>query len=147
MHPGATDLGLEPVCDLGALEQARRPQVVEQIGGAGLGGGQQRAAGRSSQHAPERRVRQRQLVGAPQRDPVLREHAREQRRGPRDGSEHDRDLPGRHPLAQQLEHPAGHELGLGALASGLQQRDRRSGIDPFRAGLEQVSFQVVERHP
>ena len=40
----------------------------------------------------------------------------------------------RHPVAQQLEHLGADELGLGALAAGLEQADGAVGRDASRAG-------------
>ena len=52
---------------------------------------------------------------------------------------------GGHPVAQQLEHGGADELGLGALAAGLEQADGAVGRDARRVGLEQRALEVVQR--
>ena len=51
---------------------------------------------------------------------------------------------GCHPVAQQLEHRGADELGLGALAAGLEQADGAVRRDARRGRLEQRALEVVE---
>ncbi len=147
-QPPAADLGLHPVGDLRGVQQAGSAQQVEQVRRPG-GVGRQRAPGRPQHGTPQGGVCEGGLHPAGERDPVLREHPGNERRRPLAGAVHDHDLRGGHTGALQLEHLRGHQLGLGALSPGLQQRDHgisRVGLDPLGAGLEQRALEVVQ-HP
>ena len=139
-------VGLEPVGDLGTLKQARGAQIVEQIL-APRPVGQQGAARKRQQPTSQRRVPERNATIDGGRDPVLLEHLVDRRRGGRRGAIDDRDLLARDPRPQQTEHFGGDELGLGALAAGLEQAHRAARIDATRRRLrlEQIALDVVKR--
>ena len=99
----------------------------------------QRPAGPSRAASGERRAA---LAG--DRDAVAAEHLGEEVGGEAAADEH-RDVLARHPVAQQLEHGRADQLGLGALAAGLEQPDGAVGRDACRFGLEQPPLEVVQR--
>ena len=60
-------------------------------------------------------------------------------------ADEDRDVLGGHAVAQELQDRRSDELGLGALAAGLEQPDGAVGCHLRRVGLEQRALEVVER--
>ena len=56
----------------------------------------------------------------------------------------DRDLLPGHPIAEEAEDFARDELGLGAVAAGLEQADGRAGIESLGRRLEQLALKVVQ---
>ncbi len=138
----AAHLGLEPVPLIGRIEGAH---VLEQVARGRAVGSQPGAASEAEDAAADRGVAKRHRPTRRERDAVLREHLLEQRRRARRGAVHDRDLLGADARPQQLDHLGRHELGLGALASGLEQRDRLAGLGALRRRrLEQAALHVVQ---
>ena len=68
----------------------------------------------------------------------------DERRRTRRRAVHDRDLLAGHARRAQLEHLGGRELGLGKLATGLEQLDRGARVEPLGPRLEQLALEVVQ---
>ena len=143
-QPAAADLGLKAVDGVRVVEEPRAPQVFDQVLGGCLGVVGQCNAGERQQRMAERgAIELRPPVGR-HRDPVAAEHVLDERRRVRRRAVHDRDFVPGHAGPDEGQHLGGGQLGLGELATGLEQRDRVSRIDPLGRGLEQLALEVVQ---
>ncbi|HWI09375.1 MAG TPA: hypothetical protein VNT54_17890 [Solirubrobacteraceae bacterium] len=131
---------LQPVGELGTLQQAGRPKVGDEVVGAAVG---QRAAREADEAAAERGVPERHAAVQREAQAETAEHLAEQRIVIARSTQHDRDLLRCHALlADQPRRLGRHQLELRALAAALQQRDRRARID--RVGIEQLRLVELE---
>ena len=114
---------------------ASRPGVRSHVSRSAAVAAGQRGA-RARQHTgAEPRAGERHAAVVADRDAVAGEHLREQRGRAGVAAQQHRDVGRLDPLAHQLEHRGADELGLGALAAGLQQPHRavRRAPDADRA--------------
>jgi hypothetical protein len=138
----AAHADLERVRERRVGEPARRAQPREQV----VGGAARQRGARTGQHArAEPRASERHAAVVAHRDPVAGEHLCEQRGRAGIAAEQHRDVGRLDPLPHQLERRGADELGLGALAAGLEQAHRPVGRALDRVGLEQRPLQVVQR--
>ncbi len=141
--PLASRLRLQPVGQLGALQQARGAQPGQQVA-------QLAVVGRAAQCPHQRPAGGGVGEGHPSLQGVgnaLRvEHLPEQVGHHTRHAVHHRDLLGLHPLVEQRPDLARHQLELGALAPALQQSHRPGRVHPRGVRLEQRALQMVQRH-
>ena len=137
------DLRLEAVGKPRHAQQARGPQVSEQVLGAPV---QDRAAHECEQPAPETGVPEWDRAVERIRDAVRAKDLLDQRGLAGRRAEDDGHVPRLDPLPEQLEHARARELDLGSLATGGVEGDRGAGVHArARLRLEQAALDVVER--
>ena len=138
------DLGLERVGDLGV--RRARPASAGSRAGPRRGASAEQRAARQRRPAPGRARCARTAPAARAASGIpycAKTRSSNGRRVERRAADDD-DLLGGDPGAEQREHLGGDELGLGALAAGLEQADGLAGIDPRRRRLEQPPLEVVQ---
>ena len=117
----AAHMSVECVGEVRVGEPAGRAQPRQQVRGSAS---RQRRTRRRHHARAQTRVAQLRPAVEADRHAVRLEHLREHLGG-RDAAAHEhRDVLRQHPVAHQLEHLGGDELGLGALAARLQQPHR-----------------------
>ena len=123
-HLAAPHARLERVDRRRVGDPSRRPQPGQQIGRRPPGSA---ARAPASTPAPSRVSAERDAPVVADRHAVAGEHLGEQRGRPGVAAQEHRDVSRLDPLAHQLEHLGADQLGLGALAAGLEQPDRAVG--------------------